>query len=245
MFFFHPTTCKRRFFAVKRIQTLSWFFIPSPFLYGIKRAVLLSLHVLLLVKSENIQPLVPVTDTPLFWDACFSLIKSNEEVIKGCRTPANNAPSTKNISDKKRSILMFYVGLRSLFSVLILLVLICLLVFAPHIHLDLLCSANILFLTLCINLFNKTTHLLCETSILKPLILFARKLNDNKNLILVSFTSASAKHSVWYITDCSPSNLTICTSNHVKTPPDRFNNPCVRKAIQATKSGLEQDAARV
>lgn len=84
--FFHPTTCKRSFFAVKRIQTwLSWFFIPSPLLYGIKRAVLLSLHVLLLVKSENIQPLVPVTDTSVFWDACFSLIKNtNEEVIKGC-----------------------------------------------------------------------------------------------------------------------------------------------------------------
>lgn len=216
--FFHPTTCKRRFFAIKRTQTLlSWFFIPSPFLYGIKCAVLLSLHVLLLVKSENIQPLVPVTDTPVFWDACCSLIKNtNEKVIKGCWTPANNAPSTKNISDKKSAILMFYVGLRSLFSVLILLVLICLLVFAPHIHLDLLCSGIVLFLTPCINLFNKTTHLLCETSILKPLTLFARKLNDNKNLILVSFTSASAKRSVWYITDCSPSNLTICTSNHVK-----------------------------
>lgn len=84
--FFHPTTCKRRFFAIKRTQTLlSWFFIPSPFLYGIKCAVLLRLHVLLLVKSENIQPLVPVTDTPVFWDACCSLIKNtNEKVIKGC-----------------------------------------------------------------------------------------------------------------------------------------------------------------
>lgn len=120
-----------------------------------------------------------------------------------------------------------------MFSVLILLVLICLLEFAPHIHLDLLCSGIVLFLTPCINLFNKTTHLLCETSVLKPLTLFARKLNDNKNLILVSFTSASAKRSVWYLTDCSPSSLTICTSNHVKTPPDRLNNP------YATKSGLE------
>lgn len=76
--------------------------------------MLFSLHVSLLVKSENAQPLVPVTDTPVFCDTCFSLIKNmNEEVIKGCRTPANNVPSAKNISDKRSSILMYYVRLPS------------------------------------------------------------------------------------------------------------------------------------